>query len=99
MLLAVSFDGTVVPTGFITSGTRNEPPTWPAGYRADAVRWLTAGSSLVDVMASPNGSVFWQDSANNLVWVKVAGGLTMSTTTDSDYLLYNPMDLALYAKK
>ena len=99
MLLAISFDGTVAPAGFLTAGTRNEPLTWPAGYRAASVRWFTAGGSLADVVASPNGSVIWQDSANNLVWVKVAGGLTMSTTTDSDYLLYNPTDIALYAKR
>ena len=100
MVFAVSFDANVVPAGHYTSWpNREEPPSWPAGFRADYVRWLSPGSSLAEVIASPTGSVMWQDKVNNLVWIKVVGGLTAYTgEPNSDADLYRSLGLMLYPK-
>jgi len=38
----------------------------------------TNGSSIADVLADPTGATMWQDTANDLVWFKHVGGLTMN---------------------
>ena len=35
---------------------------------------MSPTTSLESVIAAP-GTLFWQDNANNLVWVKIVGGL------------------------
>ena len=40
---------------------------------------LTAnGNSIADVLADPTGGTLWQDTANDMVWFKHVGGLTLN---------------------
>jgi hypothetical protein len=55
-----------------------------------------------DVIAS-NGETYWQDTQNNLVWVKIQGGHWQYWTNDpqiavptSDELLYHPSVLRIF---
>ncbi len=58
-----------------------------------------AVGSVGEVRASPGGT-FFQDNANNLVWVKIRGGLQPawvgSTEPTTDERLYNAMHLRVY---
>jgi hypothetical protein len=79
-VFAVSFDGSVNAQATLTSGSNSS-----------AVRVMTAALSLAEVEASV-GDRFWQDRANNLVWVRIAGGLPhsnlLSDQADEDEALY-----------
>lgn len=73
-ILCLPWDGNTTPYGRYESGgfTGSISTAVSAGRarRVDAT-----GNSLQDVINSPDGTVMWQDSANNVVWVKLAGGL------------------------
>lgn len=86
LVIGVEFDGTVVPN---------------AVYVQAIVHYevYTQVESLEAVRTSA-GETWWQDAANNLVWVKLRGGRWQWWTTDPelppptpDDLLYEPMTL------
>ncbi len=59
----------------------------------------TAVSNLNQVINAPNGEVYWQDRANNKVWIKVRGGINPgdpSASAISDYNLYERFSLRAY---
>ena len=97
-LLGVSYDGSVNVTGFISSiDNGTAPRSWAFGTPEPRVRWFQMGTSLAAVMADSTGSTIWQDKANNLVWVKVQGGLFNRTDVPySEQELYHPYTLNLY---
>ncbi|MCW7540910.1 hypothetical protein OOT46_24110 [Aquabacterium sp. A7-Y] len=98
-VLAVSFDGSVDATGYLTSwGNRAEPKSWGPDTRPDYVRRFTPANSHAEMLAS-SGDRVWQDRANHLVWVKVQGGLTAQTgPPNSDQDLYRTYGLLLYPR-
>lgn len=61
----------------------------------------TPVASLADVISS-DGETFWQDTANNIVWAKVRGGLVPDYVAPSDNwpfsdaLLYRPFRLRIH---
>lgn len=57
------FDGLSVPQKLTQNKTR---------------LFVNRGHSLADVLADPTGVTLWQDSANNLVWVKPVGGMALN---------------------
>jgi len=90
-MLAIPYDGDIVPFVFAT--------TWPnfaegrhflpGDTRDRLVRFLRPASSI-EAVARGNGETFYRDSANDLVWIRVQGGLPFFTTPDpnSDEDLY-----------
>jgi hypothetical protein len=87
---AVSFDGAVNAQATLTSGSDSS-----------AIRVMTAASTLAEVEASA-GDRFWQDRANNLVWVRIVGGLPHvnhgGLQADEDDMLYRTVFLAISTK-
>ncbi|MCW1967361.1 MAG: right-handed parallel beta-helix repeat-containing protein, partial [Anaerolineae bacterium] len=75
-LLGVSFSGTVPADAYMTTWYNYEQAEGfvPGTYYAQFKREMTPTNSITNVLNS-TGDLFWQDSANNLVWVKVMGGL------------------------
>lgn len=75
-VMAVAFDGTLNAGGNLIAGfNEGDIATWAAtDSRWQFVRKIRQGATLDEVKASA-GDVLWQDRANNLVWVKVRGGL------------------------
>ncbi|AKJ31141.1 G8 domain-containing protein [Caldimonas brevitalea] len=98
-ILAVSFDGSLDATGYLTSWhNRAEPKSWSPDTRPDHVRRFTPANSYAEVL-NGNGNLVWQDRANHLVWVKVQGGLTPQTgPVNSDQDLYRTYGLLLYPR-
>jgi hypothetical protein len=88
-VFAVSFDGSVNAQATLTSGS------------SSTGRVMTPVSSLAEVEASA-GDRFWQDRANNLVWVRVAGGLPYPNVgnldVDEDEALYRTMFLNIQSQ-
>lgn len=87
-VVAVQFDGSLNPAVRFSSGGSN------TNY--------TLVNSLAEVSASA-GNTYWQDKANNLVWVKLKGGTWKYWTQDPnvakptpDEVLYEPMTLRIY---
>jgi hypothetical protein len=73
-LLAVPWAGNVPVAGRVESGTGVDLST---GVAEGVLRILSnTGNSIGDVLADPTGSVIWQDTVNNEVWIKHVGGLT-----------------------
>ena len=73
-LIAIPWAGNVPVTGRVESGGNVDPST---GVAEGVLRILSnTGSSIGDVLADPTGSVIWQDTVNNEVWIKHVGGLT-----------------------
>lgn len=74
VIFCLPWDGNTTPYGRYQSGAIQGPLSSAIstgqGRRMDAT-----GTSLQDVLNSSDGSVMWQDSANDVVWVKLAGGL------------------------
>jgi hypothetical protein len=64
ILLGVHFDGTATPSR-VLFGTNPDNPRLGVDARA-----LTAAASRAEVAAG-NGSLYWQDRANQMLWVKV----------------------------
>jgi G8 domain/Right handed beta helix region len=80
-MLGVSFDGSVTPSQVTLSASNS--------------RTLSAASTLAEVASAP-GSKFWQDKSQNLLWVKVQGGLIHDPATpNSDQDLYRDMRLEI----
>jgi hypothetical protein len=63
LVLGVQFSGAVTPNAVYTIG----------GGSGASVRVYTPAGSLQDVRDS-SGLTYWQDTTNNLVWVKLQGG-------------------------
>jgi len=61
----------------------------------------TAVDSLADVIAS-SGETFWQDETQNIVWLKIQGGITDAYTAPEDLLpfseqvLYTPFRVRIH---
>lgn len=97
VVLGVPFDGTKNARAYFT--TDNDPNgidgVSAGSARAARIRRLTAASSVAEVASASAGDRFYQDKANNLVWVRPQGGLppdgTVTAGTDTD--LYHPMVL------
>ena len=102
---AVAFDGKTPVTGYSVAGSRYnrfDIKTWAGGdARTVTTRWFKAAASKEEVMRS-TGDKLWQDSANNLVWIKFQGGLPFpnesSFVANSDDSLYKTYSLVLYSK-
>ena len=84
-LLGLSFDGTVNPSRVFLDFRER--------------RTITATTSLANVEAS-DGSLYWRDTTNNLLWVKIRGGLNnpdhareLTNSPNSDFALYGLMRL------
>ncbi|MEO6186244.1 MAG: G8 domain-containing protein [Steroidobacteraceae bacterium] len=95
-LFAVSFDGAVNIRAQLKSGPGEADPAQPA-----FVRYFSAASSLAEVSASA-GDRYWQDRANNLVWLRIVGGLSYPNLAGldaaSDEPLLRPMVLKITAQ-
>ncbi len=101
-VLAVSFDGALTPLVYGTTSPNVQlAADWQPGnpnyqYKRD----LSAVGSLAEVV-NGDGGQFWQDAANNLVWIKVKGGLPQTQWSDStpgsDDDLYRPMSYRIYS--
>lgn len=72
-LLGLPWPGNIPVGGKVQSGYGVDPST---GVAQGRLRYFSrTGNSIADVLASPTGSVIWQDTANNTVWMKHVGGL------------------------
>ena len=72
VVLALPWDGTVPVKGRQDSGLgRTEAHAAQGQVRI----YSATGTSLTDVLNDSSGQTIWQDSANNLVWIKYKGGL------------------------
>lgn len=87
-VIAVKFDGTIDASVTMGSGGGTTVYTEVADRAA---------------VASSGGNTFWQDTVNNLVWVKIKGGTWKYWTQDpnvarptADELLYEPTTLRIY---
>jgi hypothetical protein len=82
-LLGISFDGSVVPSSVRLTSNNN------------TTRTITAAQNLAEVTAS-QGDKYWQDSAQNILWVKIVGGLPSNAgVVNSDTYLYRDMRLVV----
>lgn len=79
-VVAVAFDGALTAGANLIAGHKEgDLATWPStDSRWQYVRKIRPGANLAEVKAS-TGEVLWQDRINNLVWVKVQGGLPYPT--------------------
>jgi len=108
IVFAVSFDGTKTPVGVYGlpgAGKRHQwrlPPNPNPGLVAntDQSRVLVPAANLAEVEADTTGTKMWQDRANNLVYVKLMGGLRTNAwyrivnfTAPFGQDLYNEMGL------
>ena len=107
IVFAVSFDGNKTPVGVYGlpgSGKRHQwrlPPNPNPGLaNTDQSRVLVMANSLAEVEADTTGTKMWQDRANNLVYVKLKGGLRLNDwyrivnfTAPFGQDLYNEMGL------
>jgi hypothetical protein len=102
-IFAVPFDGKIAATGYTLAGdhyNRYFPQTYiPAGLTRPNLRLFKTASSLGEVVQS-NGDKLWQDTANNLVWIKFVGGLPLHNAElmvrNSDQDLYRAYSVVLY---
>lgn len=90
-VLAVSLDGSV-PLG--SMGVYMTP-----AYQSTPRRNFTAANSLAEVLAGP-GDLYWRDAAQNLLWLKIVGGIKhpdfdreVENNPNSDFALYGPVRL------
>jgi hypothetical protein len=82
-LLGISFDGSVVPSSVKLTSNNN------------TTRTITAAQNLAEVTAS-QGDKYWQDTAQNILWVKIVGGLPSNAgVVNSDTYLYRDMRLVV----
>lgn len=74
VIFRLPWDGQTTPYGRYEIGSFGGNVN--ASLNQGRARLMNAtGTSLQDVINSPDGSVMWQDSQNDVVWVKLAGGL------------------------
>jgi hypothetical protein len=72
-LICVPWSGSTPVGGRVESGSNVNQST---GVAEGVMRvLLRTGNSVADVQADPTGSVIWQDTVNNEVWIKHVGGL------------------------
>ncbi len=103
-LLGVEFNGAVPAKVFqraqqFASYTGGNVPVNPGNSTTS--RSLTAIGSLASVLGDTTGSIFWQDTANNMVWFKVAVG-NLAAAFGSNYApgsqsTYKPVAVAVTA--
>ncbi len=71
-VMGIQFEGSINPTVFL------QQVTYPTNYHV-----YSQVNSLQEVIDSA-GETYWQDAANNLVWVKLRGGRWASTGNEFD---------------
>jgi hypothetical protein len=75
--------------------------TLPPSLQLANVRWFKQAYGLAEV-ASSNGDKMWQDKANNLVWIRIRGGMyfpnEQSLVPGSDNDLYRAYSVLLYPR-
>ncbi len=82
-MLGMSFDGAVTPTSVKLTSNNN------------TTRTISAAQNLAEVAAS-QGDRYWQDTAQNILWVKIVGGLpSASAPVNSDRDLYREIRLLI----
>ncbi len=82
-MLGISFDGTVTPSSVTLTSNNN------------TTRTVSAAQNLAEVTTS-QGDKYWRDTAQNIVWVKIVGGLPSRTSpANSDEDLYRNMRLVV----
>jgi hypothetical protein len=82
-MLGLSFDGSVTPTTVTLTSS------------ATIKRTSTAAQTLNEVTTS-QGDKYWQDTAQNILWVKIVGGLpSANAPVNSDSDLYREMRLVV----
>lgn len=85
-MLGMSFDGSVTPSSVTLTSNSN------------VKRTMRAALSLADVVAS-QGDKYWQDTAQNVLWVKIVGGLPSDAGEEnSDTYLYRSMRLVVLSQ-
>ncbi len=84
-VLGVRFDGSHAAGVFATSGYNAADAGYELRPQSQFMRHYDEVSSLGEVLAS-DGEVFWQDADNDLVWLKLAGGLPDEYVESSDPL-------------
>ena len=98
-LLAVEYDGSAAPAAYLTNWDNyEEVAAWaPNNDQSDHVRRLTRAASRQEVIDG-SGNLFWQDTAQNLVWLKITGGLPPSSYDEPGSLdyQYQTMFLRIY---
>jgi hypothetical protein len=86
VLFAVAFDGTLNPTITLSTG-------------AETREIKISGASVAAVEADASGKTYFFDRANNLLWVRLIGGLKANPywnqDPNSDDQLYKPMRLEI----
>ena len=90
-VLGVQYDGSVTPSKVHLSPGDN------GGFDVRFTRVMTSVTSRADV-AGGDGTKFWQDKANNMVWVKVTpytGNFWAGVEANSDADLYRVMALRI----
>jgi hypothetical protein len=96
-VLGVHFTGSKSPQVYVTSSYDYLGSTVTNGPTDSRKRIYTPVSGLGAVAAS-QGGVFWQDSGNEVVWIKIQGGLEVHPGEDpnSDAALYLPHFLRIH---
>ena len=90
VMLGVHYDGATAPRRvFVSPGSNSD---FDGNSRA-----MTAGANRAAVAAS-QGTVYWRDTANNLIWIKVvpfAQNFWVGEVPGSDSDLYRPLSLRI----
>ena len=86
-MLAVQYSGAVNNPWVYgtTDGNPYDVPQWDSGLLAslkDRVRIMTPATSINEVRSSADGSTYFQDKANNLVYIKLRNGLVQPNEKD-----------------
>ncbi len=90
VMLGVHYDGATAPRRVFVS------PGGNSNFDGNS-RTMTAGASRAAVAAS-NGTVYWRDTVNNLIWVKVvpfSQNFWAGEVPGSDSDLYRPLSLRI----
>ena len=103
LVLGIEYSGDyAIDQVYISSWWNYMDPThanWPTSYEYKHV--YTAVGSRQEVIDSPGGQTYWHDTANDMVWIKIQGGIEQPwdpndfSPTD-DELLYREFHLRVY---
>lgn len=87
----------VASYAYIATGVREAPI--PTDYTSNYARLYTSvGVTSADqVHADTTGTLFWQDTANNLVWLKVKNGLTPTGAPTGTRSLYMSLPVWIFS--
>jgi hypothetical protein len=102
-IFSVSFDGRVPVTGYTVAGYRyGRFAFWPRNDpRAASARWFEPANSMSEVMQSV-GDRIWQDTKNNVVWIRVQGGIPFPNKNQAipfvDNETYGALSVVLHPK-